>query len=252
VARGRGREGCGWRRRSFNRFKWASRARRSGYAGIDSGFYKGKLDDDGFAERAFGGDVYDGSDVEVGTFQIAEAEGGARQDGGDRAGSDAADLVVGIVKDLCAGDGEGIGLHAQADEFLGDLLAGVHAGDDFLTGIAALGEGDGAGEQIAGFGGEDRVVEVDAEQGTARFDARGVEGGPADGTQGTLAEGVGLGEAIEEGGPDARGVCGGEDEVAAGRAGGVVAIERGLSFKEVYRSALMRLQLHGGDAHATQ
>ena len=48
-------------------------------------------------------------------------------------------------------------------------FAGVHAGDDLLAEVAPLGDADGPVE-LAGLGGEDRVVEVDSEQRPARLD----------------------------------------------------------------------------------
>ncbi len=72
---------------------------------------------------------------------------------------------------------------AEADDLSGDLAAGVHAGDDFLAEVATLGEVDRAIE-LAGLGGEDGVVEIDAEDRPAGFDSGGVERGPTRGRRG--------------------------------------------------------------------
>ena len=94
--------------------------------------------------------------------------------------------VLLVVVQRRAGDREAVVVHAQADDLLGDLLAGVHAGDDLLAEVAALRHADGAGElpgrsRRAGRTSPGRrVAEVDVEQRPARLDARRVERGPAD------------------------------------------------------------------------
>lgn len=151
------------------------------HGGSSSSFEEWEIDDGCGVDRAFGGDVEPGSDLEEGLLDKAHGDGGVGKDGRDGGAGDAADFVLLGVVDLAAGDGEGVGVHADADEFSGDLATGVHAGDDFLAEVAAFGKGDGAGKE-GRFGGKDRIVEVNAKEGSAGFDAGGVVGGPAGGT----------------------------------------------------------------------
>ncbi len=77
----------------------------------------------------------------------------------------------------CAGKGERVVFQPQGDDLLRDLAPGMHPRNYFLPEVAPLGEADGSGE-LAGFGREDGVVEVDPEKRAAAFDPAGVEGRP--------------------------------------------------------------------------
>jgi len=89
----------------------------------------------------------------------------------------------------------------------------VHAGDDFLSEVAALGEVDSFVHD-AGFCGEGVWAEVDVVEGMAGFDSCGVDGEPAGGFGG-------LGEVLVGG----FNFVGGDEEVEVGFAGEGVAVD---------------------------
>src|SRR5438477_13051272 len=98
-------------------------------------FQKRQINHGCLAYLALGWDLDGGTGVEMWAFEDGQGEGGIGENGRDGGAGDAADFVAGVVGDLGAGDGQRVSVETNARDLAGDLLAGVHAGDDFLAGV---------------------------------------------------------------------------------------------------------------------
>ncbi len=160
-------------------------------------FQKGEIADGGFHAAAFSEDLNLRADrAGKGFFGVAHGDGDGAKHGGEATAGDNADLGGrgrfgrGC---RCRSHGKFFACDAQADEESGDGLVGVHAGDDFLSEVAAFGDSDGAEVPVAGLHGEIIFGDIDAIEGGAGFDTGGVEGGPADDAKAGRIEGIGFG-----------------------------------------------------------
>src|SRR6185436_3707339 len=97
--------------------------------------------------------------------------------GRDDRAPDLADVVAAVVDQLRAGRRRIVVSGTKAAQMTVHVSAKVHAGDDFLPDVAALGVRDRTEVVEVGFLWNRRVVDVDAPFGTAGFDARDFPGG---------------------------------------------------------------------------